>query len=61
MNREQRFKVLKEKVQEAISDYVYETGDNEFSALVEVSAVGGWTQCPEIMKYTSFEEDEENG
>lgn len=61
MNREQKFKILKEKVQDAITDYVYETGDNEFSALIEVSVVDGWTQFPEIMKYANFEEDQENG
>lgn len=54
MEREQRLKVLKEKIQDAITDYVYETGDNEFSALVEVSAVDGWTQTPEIMKYATL-------
>lgn len=57
MNREQRFEILKEKIQDAVTDYVYETGDNEFSALVEVSAVDGWTLSPEIMKYANVEED----
>lgn len=57
MNREEIFEILKEKIQDAVTDYVYETGDNDFSALVEVSAVDGWTQSPKIMKYANFEED----
>lgn len=56
MNKEQRLEVLKEKIQDAISDYVYETNDNEFSAVVKISAVSGWAEMPEIKEYIHFEE-----
>lgn len=56
MNKDQRLENLKEQIQNAISEYVYETGDENFSALVEVSAVDGWAEMPEIKKYVKFEE-----
>lgn len=56
MNEEQRLEMLKEQIQNAISEYVYETGDENFSASVEISASCGWSEMPEIKKYVHFEE-----
>lgn len=53
---DKRLELLKEKIQDAISDYVYETNDNEFSAIVEISVVNGWTERPEIKSYIYFEQ-----
>lgn len=38
-------------IQDAVTDYSYETHENEFSAVVEVRCVNGWTQIPEIVLY----------
>ena len=57
MNREQRLQKLIELVQDAVSDYVYETSDSEFSALISVSVSSGWTIRPEIKEYETYTED----
>lgn len=51
---DKRLELLKEKIQDAISDYVYETGDERFYALVEVQAENGWTKQPQIKEYKHF-------
>ena len=53
---EKRLELLKEKVQEAIADYVYETGDVRFSALVEVESENGWATVPKIKEYKHYPE-----
>lgn len=59
MNREQRLQTLIELVQDAVDEYVYETNDSEFSALISVSASSGWTNRPEIKEYETHTEDNE--
>lgn len=59
MNREQRLQTLIELVQDAVDEYVYETNDSEFSALISVSASSGWTNRPEIKEYETDTEDNE--
>ena len=59
MNREQRLQKLIELVQNAVNEYVYETSDSEFSALISVSASSGWTNIPEIKEYETDTEDNE--
>lgn len=53
---DKRLELLKEKIQDAISDYVYETGDERFYALVEVQVENGWTETPKIKEYRQYEE-----
>ena len=55
-SKEERLEKLKQAIQDGISEYVYETGDGDFTALVEVQAVSGWSEKPEIKKYVHFEE-----
>lgn len=61
MNIEQRHKLLIERIQEAIDDYVYETKDEDFTALIEVNACCGETNKPVIKSYECYaDEDEQN-
>lgn len=53
MNKEQRIEKLIELIQNAVDEYVYETQDDEFSALINISASDGWTNTPEIKDYVS--------
>ena len=53
MNKEQRIETLIELIQDAVAEYVYETQDDEFSALINISASSGWTNTPEIKYYVS--------
>lgn len=54
MNKTDRLAKLVTKIQDAISDYVYEAEDCYFSALISVSAADGRTAVPEIISYSSF-------
>ncbi len=53
---EERLELLKEKIQDAIAEYVYETGDEQFSALVEVESENGWAIVPNIKEYKHYPE-----
>ena len=46
MNKEQRIEKLIELIQDAVAEYVYETQDDEFYALINISASSGWTNTP---------------
>ena len=46
--------ILKELIQDAVSEYVFQTGETDFIAVIEVKADAGWTQTPEIKDYKQY-------
>lgn len=44
-------KLLSDLIQDAVTEYSYETHEDEFSAVVEVRCVNGWTQIPDVVFY----------
>lgn len=62
MNKTDRFAKLEEKIQAAITDYVSEADDQDFSALISVSVKDGWTAISEIKSYSSsYIDDNDTG
>lgn len=43
--------LLADLIQDAVSEYTSETGEDEFSAVVTVATYNGWTQIPTIQEY----------
>ena len=59
MKREQRHEKLIELIQDAVTDYVYETNDEDFAALIEVNVGSGWTTKPVIKSYECYTDEDE--
>lgn len=46
--------ILKELIQDAVSEYVFQTGETDFIAVIEVEAEYGATFPPEIKDYKQY-------
>lgn len=45
--------LLSELIQGAVSEYNYQTGEDDFTAVVNVTVNDGWTDRPEIKAYNN--------
>lgn len=43
--------LLTELIQAAVTNYCYDSGEDEFTAVITVATHEGWTSTPEIVKY----------